>query len=243
MNIYQLTKFFVKHKLLNRTHFQSSVYARHNQRRLEHLASLNLPVHGATVLEVGAGVGDHTEFFLDRACRVVVTEGRKENILILRKRYPDLDVRTLDIDDPKGMSGEKFDIVYCYGLLYHLKKPDVAIMFMSSVCSKMLFLETRVSFGNEDTVNLCDEFKYESTQSISGMGCRPTRVWVANQLKKYFEHVYFPVTQPNHEHFIVDWKTKPEGDSSIRAVFIASRDSIENELLTEDIPMVQKISH
>ena len=55
--------------------FHSTPYLSHNARRLEHLASLNLPIHGSSVLEVGAGIGDHTTFYTDRGCAVVATEG------------------------------------------------------------------------------------------------------------------------------------------------------------------------
>jgi hypothetical protein len=47
--------------------FHSPDYIRHNARRLEHLASLRLPIHDATVLEIGAGIGDHTTFYLETA--------------------------------------------------------------------------------------------------------------------------------------------------------------------------------
>lgn len=57
------------------THFTNSHYQRINQRRLEHLASLHLPLENRSVLEVGAGIGDLTSFFLDRNCEVVITEG------------------------------------------------------------------------------------------------------------------------------------------------------------------------
>jgi len=51
--------------------------------------------------EVGAGIGDHTSFFLDRGCSVITTEGRPENLELLRQRYPQLDVRLLDLDNPE----------------------------------------------------------------------------------------------------------------------------------------------
>ena len=70
------------------TAFHYEGYLRLNQRRLEHLASLRLPIGGKTVLEVGAGVGDHTSFFIDRSCIVTATDGRASNIAILQKRYP-----------------------------------------------------------------------------------------------------------------------------------------------------------
>jgi len=59
--------------------FHSVSYLRHNARRLEHLASLNLDISGRSVLELGAGVGDHTTFFLDRGCTVTCVKPRAEN--------------------------------------------------------------------------------------------------------------------------------------------------------------------
>ena len=45
--------------------FHGPHYLKHNQRRQEHLATLGLPLAGRSVIEMGAGIGDHTEFFLD----------------------------------------------------------------------------------------------------------------------------------------------------------------------------------
>jgi FkbM family methyltransferase len=219
--------------------FQSNQYIRHNQRRLEHLASLGLDIAGASVLEVGAGIGDHTSFFLDRGCQVVSTEGRPENLELLRFRYPNIQVKHLDLDNPDPTVAELFDIVYCYGLLYHLGKPAEAIEFMASCCQKMLLLETCVSFGEGDLINPGFEPAEHPTQSISGQGCRPTRKWVYNQLKKHFPFVYMPITQPNHEEFPLDWSV-PSTHNFTRSVFIASRQKLNSDLLVEDIPMKQK---
>jgi ubiquinone/menaquinone biosynthesis C-methylase UbiE len=199
-----------------------------------------LDLHGATVLEVGAGIGDHTSFFIDRGCKVVSTEARESNLEIIRSRYPDIEVRHLDCDNPDPDFNERFDIVYCYGLLYHLNKPAEAIDFMSRRCKKMLLLETCVSVGDGDSIHLCAEDPNNPTQAISGRGCRPTRYWVFNQLKKHFEFVYLPMTQPNHEEFPIDWTVAPDPNMFTRAVFIASRQRLDNKLLIEEIPMHQK---
>lgn len=220
--------------------FLSNHYQRHNQRRLEHLASLGLNINGLTVLEVGAGIGDHTSFFLDRDCRVVTSDARHKNIEILRSRYPDLTVLHLDLDNPPLAFGRLFDIVYCYGLLYHLKNPTRAIEFMANRCRKVLLLETCVSFGDQVLLNPCSENAADPAQAISGMGCRPTRRWVYNHLNKYFEFVYLPITQPDHEEFPIDWTSRPSKQILTRSVFIASRQRIVNALLTQEIPMKQK---
>ncbi|MCP8305470.1 MAG: methyltransferase domain-containing protein, partial [archaeon] len=197
--------------------FLSYHYQRHNQRRLEHLASLGLNIAGSAVLEVGAGIGDHTSFFIDRGCQIVTSDGRQENTAILRTRYPDVNVLHIDLDSPPKAVIELFDIVYCYGVLYHLKNPSVAIEFMSRCCRKMLLLETCVSFGDGDLFNSLTENAVNPTQSVSGRGSRPTRRWVYNQLKRHFEFVYLPVTQPNHEEFPIDWTRPPSKQTLTRA--------------------------
>jgi len=215
-------------------------YIRHDQRRLEHLASLNLPITGSAVLEVGAGIGNHTSFFLDRGCRVVSTEARQQNLEVVRERYPDLEIKLLDLDYPNNDIDETFDIVYCYGLLYHLSNPASAIEYMSSRCKGMLLLETCVSFGQEESVNLCPEPQETLSQSFHGTGCRPTRPWVFNELKRRFDFVYMPLTQPNHKEFPLDW-TSPDGPGHmVRSVFIASHRQLDNPILVEHVPLKQR---
>jgi len=220
--------------------FHGHHYLRHNQRRQEHLASLGLPIAGASVLEVAAGIGDHTTFFLDRGCTVVSTEARPENLAMLRQRYPSMDVRQLDLDNPVDL-GRSFDIVYCYGALYHLYRPAEALAFMAGCCRRMLLLETCVSYGDHQAVNLVDEVAGDPTQSAVGRGCRPTRSWIHHQLRQLFEHVYIPRTQPNHEEFPLDWTAPPPPATLLtRSVFIASRQPLENRQLTEEL-LVQQV--
>ncbi len=220
------------------TTFHSFNYLRHNARRLEHLASLQLPLTGKSVLEVGAGTGDHTHFFIDRGCRVLVTEARTENLEVVKTRYPQLSVAQLDMERPELAGTEKFDVVYCYGLLYHLSHPAEAIAFMAQRCNGLLLLETCVSFGNDEQIHLCDEDPEEPSQAVSGQGCRPTRPWVVAQLRKHFPFVYMPRTQPCHEEFPLDWTVAaPKG--LVRSVFIGARERLNNPLLVEEIPQKQ----
>jgi SAM-dependent methyltransferase len=221
--------------------FHSRGYLRHNARRQEHLASLSIRVEGASVLEVGAGIGDHTHYFLDRGCHVTITEAREENLRLLRKRYAGADIRALDLEDPDPLEGAPFEVVYCYGTLYHLSNPVPAIEFLSDNCSRTLLLETCVSFGDGLSVNQTSERQGDPSQALSGMGCRPTRPWVMLELQKHFEYVYVPATQPNHEEFPIDW-TQPSTHAAAlsRAVFVASRASIENSDLITELPSRQR---
>jgi hypothetical protein len=220
--------------------FHSDQYLRHNARRLEHLASLRIPVAGLSVLEVGAGIGDHSHYYLDRGCNVTITEARSENLLYLRNRYPDCSVQFLDMEAPSHVEGSPFDVVHCYGLLYHLSKPRQALAFLSQNTNRMLLLETCVSFGDNEAMNLTGETQSDPTQAYSGTGCRPTRAWVFRELSGLFEYVYLPTTQPCHEEFPLDWTTPENHRAGLqRAVFIASRERLENEALSQSLVLQQ----
>jgi Methyltransferase domain len=220
--------------------FHSNHYLRHNARRLEHLASLRIPVSGMTVLEVGAGIGDHSNYYTDRNCRMTITEARRENLQHLRQRYPDQTVQLLDLENPVLDDSAKFDIVHCYGLLYHMSNPGEVLDFLGKHCQGMLLLETCVSFGEEKQINLVSENQENPTQAFSGTGCRPTRSWILERLKESFEYVYIPLTQPNHEEFPLDWSSPQAHSASLsRAVFIASRKEISNDNLVQELVMKQ----
>ena len=69
--------------------FRTEHYLWINARRLEHLATLGLPLRGTRVLELGAGIGDLTSFFLDRDCTVLALEGRAENRAVFERLHED----------------------------------------------------------------------------------------------------------------------------------------------------------
>jgi SAM-dependent methyltransferase len=216
--------------------FHSLHYLRHNARRLEHLASLRIPMAGMSVLEIGAGIGDHSHYYMDRGCSITITEVRPENLKYLRMRYPRNNVQFLDMEHPHIVDGSPFDIVHCYGVLYHLNDPGKALEFLAQVTRKILLLETCVSFGETEDIHLISEDRADPSQARSGTGCRPTRPWLFKALRDLFEYVYVPKTQPNHEEFPLDW-TAPEQHRApfVRAIFIASRETLANELLTASL--------
>ncbi len=220
---------------LSRFPFHSPSYLRHTARRLEHLASLSIPVQGMTVLEVGAGVGDFSHYYLDRGCRITITDARKSNIHYLRQRYPGEDIRILDLEKPVPLADGPWDITHCYGVLYHLGTPADALKFLSSQCRRLLFLETRVSFGDEIQANLLSEDSGIPSLSFSGTGCRPTRSWVFGELKKHFEYVYIPLTQPNHDDFPLEWQNPETYSDTTRAIVVASRSALKNPVLSSEL--------
>lgn len=209
-----------------------------NHARQAHLASLGLPLEGKSVLEVGAGIGLHTQFFLDHSCAVVLTDGNSENVAEIKRRHPKLRSECVDLDGDSDLSFlGTFDIVYCYGLLYHLADPNRALRRMASVCTGMLLLETCVSLGRFSEVTFLVDYR-GNNQATTGIGCRPTRYWIMEKLRDCFGHSYHTVTQPDHPDFPLDWDA-PETRLLYRAVFVGSRQPLTSTALTTDVPRLQ----
>jgi SAM-dependent methyltransferase len=196
-----------------------------NKARLRHLASLDLPIDGRSVLEVGAGTGHLTGFFLERNCRVVATEARAENVAELARRLPGVDVRQVDVEGDLEHVG-RFDIVFCYGLLYHLENPLRALRNLAAVCRDLLLIETMVCDSSAPVLLLEDETT-SVNQALRGLAHRPSPSYLALALNRIgFDHVYTAATVPDHEDYRFKWldnlDTARDG-ALLRAVFVASR--------------------
>lgn len=210
-----------------------------NKARLDHLATLGLDIKSKKVLEVGAGIGLLTGFFESRGCDILSTDSRDDNLNELKRRYPHRKVMNLDLE--KDIDSKKigsFEIVFCYGTLYHLSNPQKALKSMSDLCSNMIIIETAVRPENDVAVNNIDEKENYYNQASSGKGSRPTRELVFQELKKNFGYAYITKYQPKFADFQTDW-INPSTHHTYRSVFVGSRKPISNEMLLDYVPKTQ----
>ncbi len=215
--------------------FLSAEAQRINAARQNHLATLGLPISGRRVLEVGAGIGLHTAFFEERMCDVLSTDGSAVNLAEIKRRFPGRETALLDLDDSGDITRlGTFDLVYCYGTLYHLSDPDGALARMASVCSGQVLLETIVALGQYPELHLVADPPADN-QGIHGIGCRPTRSWVMDALKRHFGWAYTTVSQPNHPEFELDW-TLTKSFGNMRAIFVGSKVELRLRMLAEALP-------
>ena len=206
-----------------------------NRARLSHLASLGLDLAGKEVLEVGGGVGLHTDFFEKLGCKVMFTDARADNIAYVNRHYPHRQTETIDLDAESDLKRlGTFDVVYCYGTLYHLSKPEQALKELAKICREKIFIETCVALDGEDTIHFVEELRENPNQSFYGVGCRPTRSWVMARLKKYFGYAYATVKQPTYPDFVSDW-TNPKPQKLYRAIFVGSKQPISNPNLSDTL--------
>jgi SAM-dependent methyltransferase len=212
-----------------------------NVARLEHLDSLGLPLEGKDVLEVGSGVGLLTKLFEDKKCRVISTEARSENVSANLQMNPHRAGRVLRRDLTVAHSHDDlgaFDVVFCYGTLYHLPNPQLCIQDLARVTQEFLLIETCVFGIDNGQVNPKAEDRSSPNQAFEGTGCRPARNWVRAELGKYFPYVYVTATQPDHPDFPLSWPAEPDGKLR-RTVFVASRERFQSPLLVEGLPEAQ----
>jgi SAM-dependent methyltransferase len=205
--------------------FDTDAALKLNEARLTHLASLDLPINGRRVLEVGAGVGRLTGFFIDRGCSIVVTEARSENVAELRRRLPTVDVKEADVEESLQQLA-LFDVVFCYGVLYHLESPLRALRNMAAVCTDLLMIETMVCDSRLPVLRLEDETK-SVNQALRGLAHRPSPAYLAIALNRVgFDHVYAATDPPDHPDYRFSWLDNMDtarNGALLRAVFIASR--------------------
>src|SRR5581483_6743421 len=202
-----------------------------NEARMSHVSALGVPLAGKRVLDVGCGVGHLAVYLAKLRCIVTCVDGREENIALLRQRHPEFEARVADAErDPLGASG-RFDVVFSYGLLYHLENPMAALRNMASACDEMLLLETIVCDHTAPLLRMEDEY-LAANEALTTTGCRPTPAYVALALNRCgFAHVYTPTVPPDHEDFRFAWLNNLESARDghpLRAVFVASRTRLDN---------------
>ena len=202
--------------------------ARHiNDARIAHLELLGLPIEGRRVLDVGCGVGHLAQFFVAKGCKVVSIDAREDNLASLRSRYPELPSQCLNVETNSLAFLGHFDIVFCYGLLYHLENPLAALRNMAAVCDDLLLLETVVIDHPEPLLRLADEPAATFNQAMGGLAIRPSPAFVAMALTRAgFPFIYVPRTPPEHPDFQFEWKADREffrDGHLLRCIFVASR--------------------
>jgi len=211
-----------------------------NHARMTHLESLGLPLDGRRVLDVGSGPGHLAQFFVERGCTVVSTDTREENIARMKELYPGHDGRVADVETDDVASLGSFDIVFCYGLLYHLENPVRALRNLVAACDDLLLIETMLVDSHLAVLRLEDEY-LSANQAVRGIAHRPSSTWLAMTLDRIgMSNIYAAAQPPAHPDYRWlrrdDLSTERDGHL-LRGIFVASRRPLDLETL---VPMVSQ---
>ena len=202
--------------------------------RLAHLESLGLRLRGKRVLEVGSGIGHLTHWLEARDCEVVSTDGNALNVVDNLRRHPWRKGKVFVADLEQTGSHDwlgAFDVVLCWGVLYHLGKPARCILDMAAVCTDLFLLETKVNPTDNGGTNISRE-RPDRDRAIHGRNCKPARNWVMQRLKREFGYAYVTRQQPNHPFFPTKWSAAPP---HCRAVFVGSFTPLDLPTLSDKL--------
>ena len=220
-----------------------------NNKRLEFINKLNLNLSNKKILETGCGAkGDITSYLLQHTNNIILSDSREENIDYLQsnlyRTYYKLNENQISIgknlvkyvwDMNEDIPSEiNVDIIICFGTLYHLNNPEKTLLNLSNICKEFCFISTATNGRDEENgIDFIRE-EQEKAQSYTLKGCRPSRKWVFNKLKKYFKYVYVFKKQPDHPDFKKKWPTV----ETCRFMIIGSHIELNNENLTTIMPNI-----
>jgi FkbM family methyltransferase len=155
----------------------------------------------ATAMDAGCGVGFFADILQDCGLSVGGFDGRMENVAEARKRFPGIPFEQGDIQDPGIRALGKFDLVLCFGLLYHLENPMLAIRHLRSLTGKGLLLESMCLPGDQAGMIVREEPSRED-QSLTEIALYPSESCLVKMLYRAgFAAVYRTAVLPDHDDF------------------------------------------
>ncbi len=215
--------------------FEEGFYRDITEARAAHFKSLDLNVAGKSVIDIGCGIGHFSQMLSQMGADVTCVDGRPENIARLLELYPGSNACVVDAETDLLLTLGRFDVVFCYGLLYHLADPLGFLRRAASISVDWIILETCIMDANIPAVRLVPEDDTNNSQALNAMGCRPSSAYVAFGLKSSgLQHVYVPRVLPAHPQF----QYRAENDFSylrnenlMRNIFVASRVPLKTQSL------------
>ena len=181
-----------------------------------------------TALDLGCGLGHFTSFLSEMGLDVLGVDGREENVLESRRRYPHLKFEVADAQDPRLSSLGQFDLVFCYGLLYHLENPFATVRSICKMARKLVTVEGVVYPSPEPVLVLLDENSAED-QGLNYVAYYPSEAALAKMLAKSgFPECYLPATTPDHAVYRLG-----KGGYRQRTILFASPTALNSDSLTK----------
>jgi SAM-dependent methyltransferase len=154
-----------------------------------------------TALDAGCGVGYFSSLLLKMGLLVTAFDARPENVEEARRRHAGIDFHVADVEELRPQELGTFDLVVCFGLLYHLENPLRAIRRLRAMTGRLLLIESVCVPGKAPLLHLRDEAALED-QALNAVACYPSEgALVKMAYRAGFPAVYRTTRRPEHEDF------------------------------------------
>ena len=152
-------------------------------------------------VDTGCGVGFFSQTLTECGLNVCGFDGRGENVTEARRRFPHIPFEQADIEGKAILELGQFDLVLCFGLLYHLENPLLAVRHLRGLTGKCLLLES-MCLPEEKAAMLLREEPNQEDQSLSDVAWYPSEGTLVKMLYRGgFGNVYRVIPLPDHEDF------------------------------------------
>lgn len=190
------------------------------------LAELKQPLGLETALDVGCGLGYFSGLLHSLGLDVTAIDGRPENAEAAARRNPGVKFYSYNAEDPALQTLGKFDLVFCFGLLYHLENPLLAIRHLHAMTKKLMLVEGVILQGDKPIMALIDEEVYDD-QGLNHLAFYPTEACLVKMIyRSGMKCVYRLKIQPNHPNY-----RSGSGMPRVRTVLAATVNPVSSKLL------------
>jgi SAM-dependent methyltransferase len=155
----------------------------------------------SNALDAGCGVGSFSQILSECGLNVCGFDARAENVEEAQRRFPGIPFELANVEDRGVLQLGRFDLVFCFGLLYHLENPLLATRNLRAITEKCLLLESMCVPEERPAFLLRDE-PGQQDQSVAKVACYPSESSLVKMLyRSGFGNVYEVMDLPDHEDF------------------------------------------
>lgn len=181
------------------------------------LEELKDPMGLQSAIDVGCGLGYFSGLLQSMGFDVTAVDGREENAAEAARRFPSIQFHVINVEHLQFESLGKFDLVFCFGLLYHLENPFLAIRRLHAMTRSLLLIEGMCIPGETSTMELLDEGQIDD-QGLNYVGFYPSEPCLIKMLYRAgYPFVYRLRNLPADYRFIGTQSRKRE-----RTLLVAS---------------------